>query len=244
MEQPVKVAETIDDLTARLGILFKELLLAHSLLKLGYGILPYVEDNASVETVVGLSISIEPIPIKELKQYSERLPHFTLEVFHGRMVQCWQNCITTVFCHLLDLHFAESRQFTELKKRQVYIDFRSGQDVVTQARDGLIANFEFEKYSERVKLINRILNPEGLHQEHLQNIHKHVLIRNSFQHKDGIIDKYLLQDLGVAEITLLDHDGHPITCHEQDKIDITIPEFDCFRRSLITVGQVWRKWNG
>jgi hypothetical protein len=160
------------------------------------------------------------------------------------MVQCWQDCITTVFCHLLDLHFAGSRQFTELKKRQVYIDFRSSQDIVAQARDGLIADFEFRKYSKRVKLVNRILNPEKRHQEHLQNIHKHVHIRNCFQHKDGIIDKHLLQDLGVAKITLLDHDGHPITYREQDKIDITIPEFDCFRRSLIIVGQVWREWNG
>jgi hypothetical protein len=76
MEQQVKVVETIDDLTLRLGRLFKELLLAHTLLKLGYGILPYVKDSALVKTVVGLSISIEPIPVKELKRYDERLPHF------------------------------------------------------------------------------------------------------------------------------------------------------------------------
>ncbi len=59
-----------------------------------------------------------------------------------------------------------------------------------------------------------------------------------------MVDELLLRELGVRKISLLDVDGNPQEYQINDKIELSVPEFDPFRRSLLMVGQAWRRWNG
>jgi len=149
-----------------------------------------------------------------------------------------------LFCLLVDKHFSGERRFEELKKCQIFVDFRESAELITQVKGDLIKNFDFDAYKDKVKLINSVFNPTSNRAEHLFNIHKHVQIRNSIQHKNGTIDQFFLKDLGVERIALLDRSANEREYGLNDNIELSIPEFDYFRRSIVLIGQTWREWHG
>jgi hypothetical protein len=236
--------DAIDTVISESSSLFKQCILAHTALHLGQGTLSGFPDSVCIKTATGLNVEIEPIPMAELKHYTEGLPHFLLEVFHGRMVQVWQECLLKLFRILVDLHFSGKRKFAELKKRDIVLDFQATPSLEAQMTERLCRGFEFERYSDKVKLLNGVFNPINEQPEHLLNVAKHVQIRNSFQHRRGIVDEFLLKELGLQKIALLNFNGESRDYQLNDNIQISIPEFDAFRRSLLMVGQLWRKWNG
>jgi len=235
--------EVLDQLIQESGTIFKQFLLAHTSITLGHDIIGEIADDTAVDTTVGLNISIEPIPVRELKQYKPILPQFLLDTFQGRLVQLWNRTLAKLFMYLIELHFNGIRPFVELKNRRPKIDFRSPTFLDEQIREALSEDFRFQKYSERVGLLNSVFNPEDNNSNDLKNIHKHVHVRNYLQHKEGYIDSFFLRDLGLNEIGMLDHNANLMTYNLNDRIIISVPEFDGFRRSLLLVGQVWRTWH-
>lgn len=142
---------------------------------------------------------------------------------------------------LVDLHFSGKRKFTALKKRDISLDFRATASLEVQMTERLCRDFDFERYIDKVKLLNGVFSPNNEQPEHLLNVAKHVQIRNSFQHRGGVVDEFLLKELGLQKIILLDVNGTPRGYQLNDSIKISVPEFDVFRRSLLMVGQLWRK---
>lgn len=238
MVDPVNLI--IDQLTSQVQRNFREFLLSYASLQLGGETLSDINDYARLDTMVGLNISIEPIPIIELKQYKTDFPDFLLEVFHSRLVQVWQDCLNTIFGYYIELHFNRVRSFTELQKKQIQLDFNTGVDLDEQIKTGLVNDFQFAKYAERQKLVNHLRNPNDEQQLHLQNVHKNVQIRNAIQHRNSRVDNMILRPLGVQQIEILDHQGNATLVGENDQVHLSIPEFDSFRRSLLIVGQTWR----
>ncbi|MCK5113287.1 MAG: hypothetical protein KAR11_00805 [Phycisphaerae bacterium] len=234
----------IDTVINESTVLFKQCVLAQAVLNLGQRTLTGFSDTACIKTTVGLNVEIEPIPIAEVREYTEEFPHFLLEVLHGRLVQVWQECLSNLFRMLVDLHFSQNRRLVELKKRNLSLDFRATVSLEDQVTEQICRNFDFEKYSERVKLLNSVFNPNNEQPEHLLQVSKHVQIRNSFQHRRGVVNEFLLKELGLQKISILDKEGTQRDCQLDDDIQISLPEFDLFRRALLMVGQQWRKWNG
>lgn len=234
----------IDTVIAESNRLLKQYILAHTALTLGQVTLSDFPDSVCIERTVGLNVDMEPIPMGELKRYRAGLPHFLLEIFHEKLVQVWHECLATLFKMLVDLHFAGKRQFKELKSRNISLDFQVSTALEEQLKERLCHDFDFQRYGDKVKLLNGVFNPNKEHAEHLSNISKHVQIRNSFQHRSGVVDKFLLKELGLQKISLLGPDGKSRDYKVGETIELSVPEFDCFRRSLLMIGQVWRKWNG
>jgi len=234
----------IDNLIDQSTRIFKQFLLAQNALNIGGNTILGFSDNALIGATVGVGIEIEPIPIVEVKHYWLELPKVMLETFHGKLVQEWYECLTTLFRLLMDKHFSGERKFKELKRRQATIDFREDIDLIEQTKYSLSNSFDFDSYKDKAKLINSVFNPENKQEEHLKNIHKHIQIRNSIQHKNCTIDNFFLKDLGVQQISLLDDKAKEKTFKVNDCIELSIPEFDYFRRSILLVGQAWREWNG
>lgn len=230
----------LDDLLQRVQDTFRALLLAHASIELGGGILNSISDNVALGAVVGINLDIEPIPMGELKQYRASLPGVLLEVLHGRLVQTWKECLSKIFAHYVGLHLNGMRRFEELKSTDVRLDFRSDASIDQQIMKSLVDNFDFKRYAEQQRLIDSLCNPNELYPNHLTNVHKNVLIRNALQHKDGIVDQYFLKSLGVQQIEVLGRDAQPLALREGDRVTLSIPEFDSFRRSLLMVCQAWR----
>ena len=236
--------QVIDKVIRESSHLFKQYILTHTAFSLGQDSLSGFPDTVCIETTVGLNVDIEPIPMGELKHYREGLPNFLLEIFHGKLVQVWSECLLSLFQMLVNLHFSGKRPFTELKKRSVSLDFKEPSSFEDQINDRLCRDFEFQQYSDRVKLVNDVFNQNHEQTDHLSNIAKNVQIRNSFQHRGGTVDEFLLKELGTQKISLLDKNGEAREYKLGDAIELSVAELESLRRSLLMVGQVWRKWNG
>jgi len=234
----------INAVIAESSRLLKQCILAQAAHTLGQERLSGFPDSVCVKTAIGVNVEIEPIPLGELKEYAGGLPGFLMEVFHGKLLQVWHDCLSELFKMLVDLHFAGKRRFSELKKREVTVDFRLDVPFETQIKERLRRDFDFERYSDKVKLLNGVFNPSNEQEEHFARIASHVQIRNSFHHRGGILDQFLLSELGCHKLVLLDAGGIPREYGIGDRLGVSIPEFEALRRSLLVVGQVWRKWDG
>ncbi len=122
---PDPILEILDALIADVQSAFHAFLLAQTTLQLGGSVLRNIQDNAIVEATLGVALRMEPIPIGELRRYSATFPTFLLDVFHGKIIQHWQDCLTKIFCHYVDLHVTGTRPFAELRIKNVRIDFVS-----------------------------------------------------------------------------------------------------------------------
>jgi hypothetical protein len=235
------VVNILDGLISDVQSTFHAFLLAQATLQLGRSALASIQGNTVIQATLGVAVEIEPIPIGELRQYQNAFPTFLLEVFHGKIIQYWQDCLTRIFSHYLSLHFDGIRQFVELKTQDIRIDFASEADITDQLRFAMLRNFEFREYSDRVRLIDRIRNQGGRFADDLRNVHKHVQIRNAVQHRHGVLDDFSLRKLGTTQIKLMDDTGTEQEIGEGGKIVLAIPELDALRRSILLVGQAWRQ---
>ena len=233
----------IDSLITESSHLFKQYILTHTSFSMGQDSLSEFDDSVCIEATIGLNIQIEPIPMGELKHYKEGVPNFLLEIFQGKLVQIWNECLSELFQMLVNLHFSGARQFSELKKRNITLNFIETISIEDQINERLCKNFEFEKYSDKVKLLNQVFNQNDEYSEHIFNILKNVQIRNSFQHRGGKVDQFLLNELGINEISILDMNGESKNYELNDDIELSVSELNGFRQSLIMIGQVWRKWS-
>jgi hypothetical protein len=235
----------IDRLIEDVNLTFNKLLAYYTMYDQGQKslreTLSQYEEGVIMSPKVGTNLHIEPIPIKDIKQFSDDYPYFISEVFHGKLVGIWNNCLTNIFSLFIDLHFTGKRDFKELKKLDIKLDFNSNENFNSHIKNRIIKAFDFNKeYSERQKLINNILNPNNESNEELDNILKNVLIRNIIQHKNNIVDSYSLKKLGSTQIKILDIAGNSKIYKEDDKILLTIPEIYSFKSSMFYIGQIWR----
>ncbi|MCK4251722.1 hypothetical protein KAX97_09745, partial [candidate division WOR-3 bacterium] len=126
-----------------------KLLAASTMYELGQETLGPIDDGASISPKVGTNLHIEPIPIVYIKKFRDDYPYFISEVFHGKLVHLWNNCLKDVFSLFIDLHFTGKRKFEELKKQDVKLDFSSNEDFYNQIKNRISDDFDFKEYSER-----------------------------------------------------------------------------------------------
>lgn len=232
--------DIIDKLITNVNSTFMKLLAASTMYELGRETLRQFNNQVSISPKVGTNLHIEPIPIGDIKKFRADYPYFISEVFHGKLVHLWNNCLNDIFSLFIGLHFIGKRKFEELKKQDIKLDFCSNEGFYDQIKDRIIDGFSFKEYSERQKLINKILNPNDKGKEELANIYKSVLIRNIIQHRNNIVDSYILKRLGSSQIKILGMDGNLKIYKENDKILLSIPEIHSFESSMFIIGQIWR----
>ena len=235
-----KLNGIIDKLITNVNSTFMKLLAALTMYELGQDTLCQINNQVTISPKVGTNLEIEPILIGDIKKFRADYPDFISEVFHGKLAHLWNNCLNDIFSLFIDLHFIGKRKFEELKKQDIKLDFCSNEDFYDQIKDRIIDGFDFKEYSERQKLINKILNPNNENKEELANIYKSILIRNIIQHKNGIVDSYILKRLGSSQIKILGMDGNLKIYEENDKILLSIPEIYSFKSSMFLIAQRWR----
>jgi len=236
-----RLNKDIDRFIDNVNVLLEEFLAAKTMYDIGRDTIDSISDDAAISPLVGVDLHLEPIPIVSIKRYKDKYPHFILEVYHGKLVQLWNDLLEDIFYILVKEHIIGGRKFSELKWQKVGINFDSSEDFLSQLKENLIKDFSFWEYSERQRIINKALNPNNERQAELDNVKRNILIRNSIQHKDNIVDDYILGKLGCNEIQLYDDDGILRSYKNGDKILLSIPEIHNFIRSLLFVVQKWRK---
>jgi hypothetical protein len=235
-----EVNQELDCFLRRIRDIRRTLYLAYATLQCGEEVIASFEHHGIIEPRISGGIQVEPIPIRELRQYSATLPAFLLQVFHGKAITLWQDLIQSIFDIYVDWHFQGTRGFSELKIRQTKVDFSSTESIEVQIQRHLKRDFGFEKYKERVKLVNDIRNASAVRSSELFEVSKHVAVRNAIQHKDGILDEYALRDHGRVSFEMLDDNGNEIVFSAGDSLLLSLPEFVSLQKSLLLVAQAWR----
>ncbi|KNY24833.1 hypothetical protein [Pseudobacteroides cellulosolvens] len=241
MEDVIK--EKIDELIYNLGSLFSELLSAKTLYDIGRVNIDSISNDICISPIVGPDLQIEPIHISVVKKYKEKYPHFIFEVYHGKVVQLLNNLLDDIFEQLVKFHFSGQRVFSELKKQDVKIDFATDTDHNIQIKDNLQKDYSFKDFTERVRIINKVLNPSNNGNTELDNVKMNVILRNTVQHRNNILDEYIFSKLGRSEIHLQNDQGEKVSYKKGDQISISIPDIHLFIRSLLLIIQIWRKGN-
>lgn len=234
----------IDDLISDLNVNFRRLLSAVTLYAQGQDTINQVDGAVAVSPPVAGGLHLEPLPIALVKQFKDQYPNFLIEVFHARFVQLWNHCLDDIFSLFLSLHFDNKRRFEELKASSltsVRLDFSSETSVQDQAKKEVGKNFDFLEFSEKQKLINKLLNRGANCDSALRNVKKNVLIRNAIQHhRKRAIDAFLLKKLGASQVSIKDSHGRVRHYKEGDEIVLSIPEIYSFMSSMLFIGQQWR----
>lgn len=237
------IKEKIDELILNLNLLFKELLSAKTLYDIGRVNIDSLSNDIYISPIVGPGLQIEPVHISVVKEYKENYPHFIFEVYHGKVVQLINNLLDDVFEQLVEFHFSRHRVFCELKKQDVKIDFSINIDHNIQIKESLQKDYSFKDFIERVRIINKVFNPSNNGNTELDHIKMNVLLRNTVQHRNNILDEYIFSKLGCSEIFLLNDQGEKVTYKKGDQISISIPDIHLFISSLLFIIQIWRNGN-
>jgi hypothetical protein len=209
---------------------YNAFILARTSHVLGASVIDALADEALVTATVGLNTVIEPIPVSELRKFKVTYPDFVVDVFHGKLVQYWQDLLNRIFAHYVDLHLTNARPFVELRSAQVKVDFAQATPILDQLRESLCRDFQFSKYAERQKLVAKVRDPVGQARTEADTILRHVHFRNALQHHHGVLREFVFKELGRQDLTVLDESDATQTLRAGEKISISVPEFDSFRR--------------
>lgn len=230
----------IDNFHVQIAANFRQLILATAYLHIGSQNVAGASMDASVALTLAPDVTTEPMYLRELLPHSSAVAQGISELFQTKAIAAWSDLLNALFAHFVTDHFEGRKRPPELKRRTTRIDFSSETDVASQVREGLISDFAFEKYTERIKIINRMLNPESECQEELSIVRRHVMIRNSIQHHAGIVYDDMLRELGSQQIEFLDNNGNPITIRAGEPIRLFVPELDHLKGALFRLTNFWR----
>lgn len=231
----------IENFQGQVAAYFRELILATAYLDIGRRNLAGAPKDASVSLTLAPDVTTEPMYLKELLPHSAAVVQGISELFQTKTIAAWSDLLNNLFAHFVTAHLLGEKPVPELKRRTTRIGFTSKSDITSQVREGLIADFAFEKYAERIKTINRVLNPDWQRQDELSIIKKHVLIRNSIQHHGGRVYEDMLTELGSKYLIIFNHDGNPISLQAEEPIALFIPELDHLKGALFRLTNNWRK---
>ena len=234
------MSQPIDDFQGLLARYFRELILATAYLELGSRLIVVSPANASIALTLSPDITTEPMYLHELLPHSSAVAHGASELFQSKAIAAWADLLNVLFEMFVSAHIEGKRQYPELKKRSTRLDFSSIDDINTQVRLGLVADFAFSKYADRIHAISRILNPESELQVQLFVIKKHVAIRNANQHHGGRIYDDMLKDFGTDRIEVLDHVGNPKLLVAGQSVELFVPELDRLKSALFCVTNPWK----
>lgn len=244
MDYQDRLDEVVNNSIEDVKDIFTTFLSALTMYQRGQDTITDINNRASISPKVGGDIHLEPLPIGVVKEFKNYYPDFILEVFQGRLIQKWNDCLNEFFVLLLDLHIEGERLFKELKNPKVSVDFRSATDLVNQIRENSIENFRLStSFNQRQKIINDALNPDRKSGSDLENIYKHVLLRNAIKHREKKIDLYIIENLGEAgpELEILNEEGEPELFGEGERIQLSIPALYKLRSSMLCVLQLWKR---
>jgi len=234
------VNSMLDEFRGLVQATYSAFILARTSHVLGASVVDALADHTLITATVGLNTSIEPIPVSELRKFKATYPDFVVDVFHGRLVQHWQDLLTRIFAHYVDLHIANVRAFVELGRTQVRVDFTQALPVSEQLRESLCRDFQFAKYSDRQKLMTRLRDAGHQAATEADTVLRHVHFRNALQHHQGVLREFVFGELGRQDITVLDDAGATRTLRAGDKLALSVPELDSFRRALLVLTQRWK----
>lgn len=233
--------EKVDEFQQLLTNHFRELILATAYLRIGEQSILRLPREASVSLTLADSVSTEPMSLHELLPHSTSVSLGIAELFQTKVIAAWADLLVELFEYFLQMHLDGKKVFPALKKRTTKVGFTDSMDLMEQVRVGLVADFAFGKYAERIKAIVDVLTASTRGVQALSVVRKHVLIRNATQHHGGKVYADMLRELSVKSLNVLNEDGRNVSLMEGQPINLYVPELDELKSALFIITNEWRE---
>lgn len=230
----------IDAFQASLAAGFRELVLATAYLEIGHRATMQSPPTAAVSLILADGISTEPMFLHELQPHRGAVVFGIAELFQTRAIASWSDLLNDLFAKFVEEHIAGVRNIPAFKKRSTRLDFASSANVLDQIREGLVSDFAFSKYADRIQTIGRVLSLSAHSAAELQIVRKHVFIRNATQHHGSKVYEDMLRELGANSISVLNGAGATINLIENQHIALFVPELDRLKSALFIITNEWR----
>jgi len=243
LERKEYMRKIIDNYQLKMNQTFSEFTLATSCAEAGLGLISQSNKDATVSLNLGDDLHSEPVSFGELLAVSSDFLSNSIALYQNIMIASWSDFLDEIFSYYICKHFEGKFEFKHLKKQTIKLDFSSDISMEKQIKSALINEFSFKNYADKFKMISSILDHNNDSNFEEKVIKKHVLIRNSIQHHNGIAYSDMFKLLGVAAFSVLDREGKDINVKCGEKILISVPEFDLLKRSLHLLTQNWRNNN-
>ena len=224
------------ELQERITQYYREMILGSAFSKLS----EFVENPKQITVKVKLSDTIEsePLELGELLRHTAEFSAGVTELFQIKAIAAWNDYLNNVFRFLLHAQLHGGPQVLDYSFKLNLKLISSLPDIEKQAT----RDYSFERYIERVRLLKKGVPQaagDGPLQVELKLIRKHVEIRNSLQHHNGIVTRALLNDLGSDKLALLDANGKVLNIGEGDRIMLYIPELNFLKQAIYRVSRTW-----
>lgn len=220
---------------------FRDLVLATAYLEIGSRTIAGTSENASVQLTIASDVVTEPMYLRELLPHSARVGLGIAELFQSKAMAAWADLLNALFENFVALHMEGKRQFPKFKRRTTKLDFSSPKNFKDQVREGLVTDFAFKNYRDRIQTITDVLSSDD---RQLAVIRKHVAIRNATQHHGGQVYEEMLKELGIETVELLNHASNPMALSLGQRIALYVPELDRLKKAFFLVTNQWREQLG
>lgn len=189
----------------------------------------------------------EPIPMGDIKKFKKSYPDFLMEVFHGKLIQSWNNCLDDIFSYFVYSHFSGQRTFVELgANHPVKLNFKivDRNEFISQIPQSTIEGFKSKEYPERIKTITSAFNTK-IDKKYFKEIYKNVLVRHAIQHNNSILNENILGRLGDSNsFKILDTNGKSFQCRTNEKITLSFFEIKSCIDKMQFIVEKWRESEG
>jgi len=237
---PEAVREVIEGKIVPIEQLFRSLMLALATHQVGTAAIAQASHSVRVNAVIAAGVTTEPIPIQLLRNFSGLYPNFIQEEFQGKLIQLWKDLLRDIFSIFLDLHIRGTRPFKECGSLSIKVNFREERPLSDVFRDSVLKCFDFEEHRDQFRIVNKALGREELPPP-AKHIFQHAQFRNAIQHHFGVLGADIFRMLGCSEIILLDGSGEERRLHDGDKVEISLPELNKLRMSILEVMHKWKR---
>ncbi|MBD1864225.1 MULTISPECIES: hypothetical protein [Trichocoleus] len=218
------------------------ILLAHSLIAMGSygqeGILKQIEQYPEAgyqfvvpvqgTTEVGAAIVSHASNKDILSTYLSN-PGAVQELVHARLVQRWYDFLSQIFEHLFKSHFLGTKPCPSTRsiKFEVDLDFSTdtSANLIDNLQERAVEGFRFFQSEKQLETVEKMLGTK-VAPDFKKDIKKHIVVRNIFQHANGIVRPSDLALLGLTGkgISLIDESARSKEFQAKSQLRITFYE--------------------
>jgi hypothetical protein len=159
------------------------------------------------------------------------------ELVHAKIIQRWHEFLRQLFEYVLNAHFSNQKDYKINKtvKFDTYINLSldTGENILQNIQERILEKFDFMNADTKLKKIEEILK-KPVNPELKEKIKKHIIVRNCWQHNNGIVRQYDLKQIGDNKIILTNNEEQPSEIKKDEELIITYYE-------LIHVGKDFRE---
>lgn len=174
---------------------------------------------------------LQSLTFDQIIQYNFDHKGVREELVHAKIIQRWYKFLEDLFQNILNSHFsgqklyAENRGSNLIINTSINLSVDTKENLIQNIQERAFNNFCFLKAEDKLARVEKFLDKK-VDETIKKNIKKHIAVRNTWQHNNGIVRSIDLSLLGLQNsgITMINSDEEECLVKQEETLVITIYE--------------------